>query len=419
MVLLTGAVFAQELKFDGYFNSGLGVVSVGENDPYIRAFGVDSEQHGYRFRLNGSYQNEAKNAGVRFRLQSQSNLAATDKSKTITTTGSDSATFTDNNNSGYLSLPYIYGYTNFFDNKISLLGGIVDDSAWQTADWWINDDAGEGLGALLKLTPIDGLALGFGAYIISQQGSGRNNILTTANNGGLPNFANVTQELKDTKYVISGSYTMKDVFRMGFSFRTKNQAGWDGNTTYAGRQESSALYAELRILAKKELTAIIVGYLDKLEDFGKSGTSTFSETFAYKVSDELNVGLDAVQFIYNQPDSDLGLLFRLWGSYAIGSVIPRLDLVYFMGGRSQVGGIGGDNTYHRKGFANVRGTKDVDDDYSVISARPSIRINLDGRTHIEIGDMINYDSANVKVTGWGNEKSQISNVVYVDMKWSF
>jgi hypothetical protein len=216
---------------------------------------------------------------------------------------------------------------------------------------------------------------------------------------------------------------MKDIFRLGFSFRTKNRAGWytatvaEDDYAYSGRQESSALYAELRLFLIKNLTAVIVGYFDYLEDFGDKGNMVFSETFAYKVNSELNIGLDAVQFIYNRPDDmDPGLLFRLWGSYAIGNVIPRLDLVYFMGGKSQ---IGGDNTYHRRGFAPAAGKKGVDDDYSVISARPSIRINLDGRTHIEIGDMVNYDSANVKVAGWNDEKSRISNVAYVDMKWSF
>jgi hypothetical protein len=93
LILVTSAfVFAQDIKFDGYLNSGLGVVfdDNEDHDPYIKAFGVDSESNGYRFRLNGSYQNEAKNAGAKFRLQSQQNLAK-----------------------GYLSLPYAYGWVGF------------------------------------------------------------------------------------------------------------------------------------------------------------------------------------------------------------------------------------------------------------------------------------------------------------------
>ncbi|MDR0644952.1 MAG: hypothetical protein LBG05_08665, partial [Treponema sp.] len=81
LVVAAGSVFAQ-FKLDGYINSGLGLVitdrqiadgnSGAKNaDPYLTAFGVDSEQWGYRFRLNGSYANEAKTAGIKLRLQGQ------------------------------------------------------------------------------------------------------------------------------------------------------------------------------------------------------------------------------------------------------------------------------------------------------------------------------------------------------------
>ena len=71
LIITAGGLLAQEFKFEGYLNSGLGLVSDNNEDSktYFKAFGVDSGQHGLRFRLNGSYINEAKNAGIRFRLQ--------------------------------------------------------------------------------------------------------------------------------------------------------------------------------------------------------------------------------------------------------------------------------------------------------------------------------------------------------------
>jgi len=392
--LLAATVYAQELRFDGYFNSGLGVVNAGE-DVILKPLGVDSETNGYRFRLNGSYQNEAKNAGVKFRLQSQSNLAV----------------------SGYLSIPYVYGWVSFLDNAINLTGGIVDDSTWTPADWWISDDVGEGLGLLLKLTPFKGLNLGAGAYVISQQGGGSNNILSTYTT--LPNFGTVTPSLEDAKYVFSGSYTLADVFRLGATFRTENKAGWapivGSDYPYNGRQESSQLVGEFRFLGVKNLTAIAAASLDNLQAFDEKGNIIISETFAYKINNDINAGLDMVQFLYNRNDAvDPSLLFRLWGSYAIGSIVPRLDLTYFMGGRSNTS-----QQYHRKGFANTIGIQGTDDDYSVLSARPSVKINLNPRTFLEIGDVLNFDSANFNVSGWGNEMSQFTNVFYIDVKWSF
>jgi len=431
-----GAVYAQELKLDGYVNSGLGVV-VDDNedhDPYFKAFGVDSESNGYRFRLNGSYTSEAKNAGAKFRLQSQRRI----------------------DQSGYLSLPYLYGWVGFFENKLTLTGGLVDDGTWTSADWWWNDDTGEGLGLLLKAEPVKGLNLGVGAYTISQQSGGGNNWLqvqdsedypkwdATANGGSggyvkgtrtvshLPNFGEITLKPEDVKYTFNAAYTAPDAFRLGAIFRAKNKAGWtatryldNDDYAYGGREESMFLQAELRILADKNLTAVVVGTFDKLEKFDERGNIIFSETFGYKL-DDLGIGLNAVQFLYNRKvndeavDYNPGLLFNPWVSYTIDKVVPRLDLVYFMGGRSKMTS---ENQWERRGFANVAKAKDAEDDYSVFSARPSVKINVDNKTFLEIGDMINYDMAvkdgAYKDSGDADKKSLLTNVFYVDLKFSF
>ena len=445
--IVSGAVYAQELKFDGYLNSGMGVVFNDKegDDAYVKVFGVDSESNGYRFRLNGSYTNETKNVGAKFRLQGQRRI----------------------DQSGYLSMPYLYGWMGFFENKLTLTGGLVDDGTWTSADWWWNDDTGEGLGLLLKAEPVKGLNLGFGAYTISQQGSGGNNWLSytpityktatttwTADTARLPNFGELTLKPEDVKYTFNAAYTMPDTFRLGAIFRTKNRAGWasgridaatgervdDDIYTYAGREESMFLQTEFRLLAIKDLTAVVVGTFDRMEKFDERGNMMFSETFGYKM-DSLNIGLNAVQFLYNRKvndekvDYNPGLLFNPWVSYAIDKVVPRLDLVYFMGGRSKLGynsaptsanpnAISGpENQWERRGFVNVAKAKDAEDDYSVLSVRPSVKINVDNRTFLEIGDMINYDMSTKDGAyadkGDAKKKSLLTNVFYVDVKFSF
>jgi hypothetical protein len=418
LILASSAVvFAQDLKFDGYLNSGVGIVANDRdkagNDPYFKAFGVDSESNGFRFRLNGSYQNEAKNAGVRFRLQGQRTMDI----------------------SGYLSMPYLYGWVGFFENMITLTGGLVDDATWTSADWWRNDDAGEGLGLLLKAEPVKGLNMGVGAYVISQQSGGNNNRLqVTPNAGGnasLPNFANIMPKPEDVKYTFNVAYTMPDIFRLGAIYRTKNKAGWaagrdNDGYAYGGQEESMFFQTELRVLAVKNLTAVVVGAFEKLEKFDERGNVILSETFGYKL-DDLNVGLNAVQFLYSRQNDDgridmnPGLLFNIWGSYAIDKIVPRLDLVYFLGGQSKTAS--GANQWERRGFVNVAKAKDAEDDYSVFSVRPSVKLNLDNRTFLEIGDMINIDFA-VKNgayddSGDADKKSLFTNVFYIDVKFSF
>jgi len=436
LILVSAAVvFAQELKFDGYLNSGVGVVANDKegDDPYFKAFGVDSESNAFRFRLNGSFQNEAKNAGVRFRLQGQRRI----------------------DQSGYLSMPYLYGWVGFLENKITLTGGLVDDGTWTSADWYWNDDTGEGLGLLLKAEPIKGLNLGVGAYMISQQSGGGNNWLQftpisydsvtdkwTAGTNRLPNFSEIMLKPEDVKYTFNAAYTMPDTFRLSAIFRTKNKAGWTGTRyldnddyTYGGREESAFLQAELRVLAVKNLTAVVVGAFNRLEEFDKRGNIMFSETFGYKL-DNLNVGLNAAQFLYNREDAagkkidaDPGLLFNPWVSYSIDNVVPRLDLVYFAGGRSKMTS---ENQWERRGFVpqggavdatGNPGVNDKDDDLSVFSIRPSVKLNLDSRIFLEIGDMINIDFGNFDGAyadkGDLKKKSLFTNVFYIDFKFSF
>jgi hypothetical protein len=175
------------------------------------------------------------------------------------------------------------------------------------------------------------------------------------------------------------------------------------------------LIAEIRLLAIKGLTAIIAANLDKLEDFSDAGNIIISETFGYKFGD-LSLGLNAVQFLYNREDDyNPGLLFNLWSSIPFGSIVPRVDAVYFMGGSSTVAT--GANTWHRKGFANRAAAKDAEQDYSVFSVRPSVKFNIDSKTFVEVGDVINYDFANFEA--FGSSKSRLSNVFYLDLKWSF
>jgi len=428
LLMIPGFIQAQNIKFDSYFNTGLGAVytSSADEDTMFKAFGADSEQNGFRFRLNGSFATDAGIAGIRFRLQSQSRL----------------------DQGGYFSMPYVYGWISLFDDVLYMAGGIVDDSTWQTRDWWINDDTGEGLGLMLKLQPILSLNFGAGVYIISQQSGGSNNILSYGS--FLPNFGDITPKIEDAKYVFGASYTygnlirgalgdtLEEIFYLGASFRMKNKAGWKNTYEeiekfgyfYEGRQESSQLIAEFRYMKIYNLTANIAISMDKLENFSANGDTIISQTFAYNFG-RVMLGLNSVEFIYNRESLvgkklkyDPGLLFNLWGSYTYVIYEPRLDLVYFWGGMSTAGG---DDTYrwHRRGFLNQKIEEYGSDNshkLSVFSVRPSFRFNLLNRTFVEIGNMFNYDFGNWD-GAYGDsdnpkKRTRISNVFYIDLRWS-
>ncbi|MDR1374434.1 MAG: hypothetical protein LBJ24_05615, partial [Treponema sp.] len=225
-------LFAQDIKFDGYFNSGVGLISSdrkemrgGEEEtvnPRFKAFGVDSEQWGYRFRLNASVTNKDGNAGFKVRLQSQSR--------------------TDRN--GWIGLPYAYGWVSFFDKMLTLNAGIVDNATWESGGAILNEDMGEGLGILAAVSPIENLNLGIGTYLINTQSSSNNNSLFENNAAGI-NFADVDITPWNAKYTFNAGYTIPEAVKLNAAYRLKNKAGGALNTSYGsdyqygGREESS------------------------------------------------------------------------------------------------------------------------------------------------------------------------------------
>ncbi|MDR0597409.1 MAG: hypothetical protein LBG14_02765, partial [Treponema sp.] len=148
----------------------------------------------------------------------------------------------------------------------------------------------------------------------------------------------------------------------------------------------------------------------------------------YKLG-SLAFGLNAVQFIRVEKDvdKDFGLHLNPWVSYALGSIVPRLDLNYLLAGTilttpasasSPAAALGA--KYGRKVYAYSDNTKDVDD-VSVIAVRPSVKFTV-GKGVIEIGDLIAYamgPDGSFADAEDALRSSSFDNVFYVDFKWSF
>ena len=391
-VAVTG--FAQEIKFSGYVNSGVGVEFSsrdGEEDPMIRVFGVDSEQRGGRFRLNGSYVNEGKTIGVDLRFQLQG----------VNTV----------NNSADVGLVFGYGWIKPVD-MLLIKAGLVGDTTFETQGPILRDDAGGGAGAglFVKLTPIDGFDIGVGVYPLSADGSNNNHrIQAIATN----------QKWYDVKYTFGLAYTMPEVFKINTSFRTSNDAG------VASRSQARGI-AEFQLLMVEDMTAIleleierIFNKADEFDMFKDTGKINIFETFAYKIND-LRFGLNAAQYISKDDNfDDIGLRFNPWVSYAFaeGKIVPRLDGVFFMGGdRWRTGHPGTYSTGDPSDIEKFDRRMDVAPTYNwdeyVISARPSVKINIDSRNFLEIGNAFYYRKQ-------ANVDGFINNVFYIDLVTRF
>jgi len=382
-------VFAQELKFSGYANYGLGLeYSTQEerkdtsDNVKLRVAGVDSSQIGGRFRLNGSYTNADKNVGADFRFQLQGTNATRDSTFNV-------------------GLVYAYGWVKPID-MLLVKAGLVADSTFETGGAILGDDAGggAGAGAFIKLTPVSGLDIGFGAYPRSANSGSNNNEIGDI--GG-------NTKLWEVKYVAGVAYTMPEIFKVNVSFRSYNNAG-------ISSRSSARAVGEFRLLAVENLTAILEVELDKLwtpkevdEKFGDFGLMNFFETVAYKIGD-LTVGLNAAQYISNADNTDVGLRFNPWVSYALsdGKIVPRLDGIIFLAGDRVTDSTAGDyGKYDRKNDLAPTYVKDT----KVFGARPSVKINFDSRTALEVGDVFyvrNKSSVSAK-------ESFVDNVFYLDL----
>ena len=411
---ITALGFSQDFKFSGYMNYGLGVETTNRDidearyiGARVRTAGVDSEQIGGRFRLNGSYSNEAKTAGADLRIQLQGNGGTLDANNQVTTVP-------DNRDNTYnLGLAYGYGWIKPID-MLLIKAGIVDDSTFVTAGPILRDDAGGGAGSglFLKLTPIDGLDVGVGAYPRSSDGSNNNNRIESVGGWG---------EWYKVKYTFGLAYTMPEVFKFNASFRSANKAG------ISSREPARAI-GEFRLLMVENLTAIVEVELDRLfniedesdmfKDFGKIN---IFETFAYKM-DDLSFGLNAAQYTSKDDKlEDISLRFNPWISYAMadGKIVPRLDGVFFLGGdRWRTGHPGTYSSSAPGDYEKYDRRMDVAPTYNkndyVVSVRPSVKINVDNRTSFEIGDAFYYRKVDDKKFPVKKDKF-VDNVFYVDM----
>lgn len=427
-VIAASGAQAQEIGFDGYVNTGIGVLwtdakvadGTGTKAAGIRAvpFGVDSGQAGYRFRLNGSYTAGDGNSGAKFRLQAQSKFDL-----------------------GALSLPYAYGWASFLNKALTVSGGLVDDSTWASGGF-LGDDAGEGLGALVRVSPLEGLDFGIGVYVISPRGGGDNNTLVVpAGNTTTPtsDLSKVDIGLDRLKYTFNIGYALPEIIRVTATFRAANQTGdtqskfADADSERFASSETARLIFGARLLAVKDLNAAIEVEADKLEDTGMDRDKdnvdlNIYETLGYKLGD-LAFGLNAVQYlrIEKDVDHDPGIQLNPWVSYAVGSIVPRLDLTWFMAGTATTGLADPANLanatmgskYHRKVFAyKDNGNAD---DVSVIAIRPSVKFNV-GKGFIEIGDLIVYGAGpdgSFADAEDPQKSSSFNNIFYLDFKWSF
>ena len=234
LALVGGAVFAQELKFSGYLDTGVAVFDDGTNDPTIGLWGDDSGTTS-RFNLQAAYTNE--NVGATARLRMQNDLA--------------------DGSAGNLFVNRAFAWATMLDGKVKTVVGKLGDYTWSSFGNDIgNFDTKTGL--QVQVMPMAGLNVGFFLHA-----------------------AGVATQLVEDAFgdlAIGASYTMEGLgsFRAGYNMSPV--------------ADSAMAYFSASISAVENLGIIVDA---QMSDMGNdvTGSTYLFEEIDYTM-DALNVGID-------------------------------------------------------------------------------------------------------------------------------
>lgn len=371
-ILLIGlcqGIFAQELSFDGVVAAGLGWYFA-DDDVTFKTVDIPYEASAGIFRLNAALDNTEKTAGVRFRLEARPGSF----------------------NGLYPIARYFYGYTNLFNNVVVIKGGMVDDGTFATAGNIIGDDAGEGLGGLVVLSPLSMLKLGFGAYIGPRNNDTIRNV-KAVNDGSL--------DPGDARYTANVAFTLSDVFDFtlayGFKYRDMNPVFED--PTKDPTKRGDVLNTGINITALAGVTLALEASISGIAD-SEIGAQ-YGLTTAWE-NNALTLGLDG-SLQTDHGHDDPAVFANLYGSYVIQQVAPRLDVYFGLGGL-------GESASYVMGYYYGSPTYNSGD--MLVGFRPSVTYNATDKASIEVGDLIN-----IKMPDGGDTK--LDNAVYITLLYKF
>lgn len=278
LAVLGGAVFAQELKFSGYLDTGIAYFDDGVADPTFGLWGDDSGTT-TRFNLQAAYTNENVGATARLRMQNVD-------------TGSP-ATGTDHSK---VFINRAFVWATMLDGNVKAVAGKLGDYTWSS----FGNDIGNFdtlTGLQLMVMPIEGLNFGF----------------------FLP--ADSTPALVEDAFgdiAFGASYSVEGIG----DFR----AGYDMSPV----ADSAMAYFSASISAVENLGIIVDAQLSAIGD-DVNGETYFFEEIDYTM-DALNVGVDLEQTLYADSAVDMMLTFGPYVSYDLGTFVPGFVFTYSMQG---------------------------------------------------------------------------------------
>jgi hypothetical protein len=342
------AVFSQGLTFSGAITGGIGGW-FGDGAPKLLSMDNYSGEAGVS--LTGSMDNDDKTAGV------SANLSVWPKG------------YTDGKL--YPFLLYAYGYAKLWDELVTLKGGLINDTTFNTPGECLRTDAGEGVGALLILKPHSMLQLGLGAYVgLLQLPNHQVDPYVSSN----PSYDNGFVDADGGVYTASMAFSLPNVLSLAAAYRLPYKYNGDN---------PDRLTAGIKVTAISDITLAVEAQLTGISDNEIVTRYTFTPVYT---RDALKVGLNSVVRTNNGPKfiptwgDDPYAGFMAYGAYTLGKWVPWADVYFGMGGT-------GPDDYWWKNFYLQGVTYNLDDKF--IAFRPSVTYYATSLMSIELGGLIN------------------------------
>ena len=338
------ALFSQ-IRFSADFNTGMSynIPNIGEGT--MQPVTIFGDRELFMFRFITNYSNPNGTAGLLTIAESSGNRQSTNFS---------------------LVKGYAWISPDLLDKRLTISMGMIDSEHFETYTNFWNKDLDEGYGLFVLAAPVDNLLLGIGSY-------------TSLNWTIVQNLDPI-----DMKYTYNAAYTLPDIFKFTFMYRTKNKLrNIEYNWTSGFPDTDTQILFGYDHIAVQNLKLAIDGNLLFLNDWRNNGRIDSHQSLGYYFSDiNLHVQLEGHQYIPMiklGEDGNPGQFYWLWARYdnfLLGKIVPRIDLGFLASSEVY-------RTYNVRRNHNIQ--PNFYKDYYETIIWPSLKIISDTRSYLELG----------------------------------
>jgi hypothetical protein len=358
-----GKAFSQNLSFHGFIASGLGINL--DNKQLLAVENFVGTPAGY-FSLNPTLDNEEKTAGISANLSVMPGWQARENLSPV--------------------MPWFYGYTKLWDELVTIEGGLLKELRFTTGELVMGntEDGTSALGGLVILKPHSTVQVGLGAYL---------GLLTDYEtiNPVHPINGMMGVKAENGLYAANVAFSLPNVFDLIVGYRLPFTDESSDPVFHPDPVENPDRFiASVKLTAIDNVSLVLEADLEGISDNAINALYGLSASYT---RNDLKLGLNSVLRnddrkgeLYSFPDfpvttgDDPYLGFMLYGTYTIGSLIPRADFFFGLGGT-------GPNDYYWQRFFRTNVSYNFADKF--FAFRPSVMYKFTPLMSVEGGALLN------------------------------